>query len=100
MSKEVSRRDFLKSLKVLGVGVGATTLFLGTSNATTIFEDQPIVVATCGFGAGCSGGGGECGFGAGCSGSGSPGGGGQCGFGAGCSGGGGQCGFGAGCSGS
>ena len=95
MSKEVSRRDFLKSLKVLGVGVGATTLFLGTSNATTIFEDQPIVVATCGFGAGCSGGGGECGFGAGCSG-----GGGECGFGAGCSGGGGQCGFGAGCSGS
>ena len=87
MSKEVSRRDFLKSLKVLGVGVGATTLFLGTSNATTIFEDQPIVVATCGFGAGCSG-------------SGSPGGGGQCGFGAGCSGGGGECGFGAGCSGS
>lgn len=73
MSKEVSRRDFLKSLKVLGVGVGATTLFLGTSNATTIFEDQPIVVATCGLGAGCSGGG-------------SPGGGGQCGLGAGCSG--------------
>ena len=69
MSKEVSRRDFLKSLKVLGVGVGATTLFLGTSNATTIFEDQPIVGASCGFGAGCSVGGCECGFGAGCSGS-------------------------------
>ena len=49
---------------------------------------------TCGFGAGCSGGGGQCGFSAGCSG-----GGGQCGFSAGCSGGGGKCGFSAGCAG-
>ena len=44
-------------------------------------KEAIIVAGQCGFGSGCSGGGGTCGFGSGCSG-----GGGRCGFGYGCGG--------------
>lgn len=56
------------------------------------------VYGTCGYGSGCSGGGGDCGYGSGCGGEGT-GGQGRCGYGSGCSGGGGQCGYGSGCGG-
>ena len=103
------RRNFLKRIYKYAIGLsvfGFASVFglrrsgeirLGKMKDTEFGLSEAY--GTCGFGAGCAGGGGECGFGAGCAGEGKPGGGGQCGFGAGCAGGGGQCGFGAGCAG-
>ena len=68
---------------------------IGQKVADENTSNKPIVVATCGFSANCSGGGGECGFSANCSG-----GGGVCGFSADCAGGGGKCGLSADCAGS
>ena len=89
MSNEMSRRDFLKNLKKLGItaGVGSAVLFLGASNLNAgSFED--------------AGARGMCGAGMNCGGSGRPGGSGQCGAGMNCSGGSGQCGAGMNCGGS
>ena len=58
-------------------------------------SQKPEVIAMCGVGGGCAGGGGMCGVGGGCAG-----GGGMCGVGGGCAGGGGMCGVGGGCAGS
>ena len=71
-----ARRGFLKSAVITA---GAAAGFLGAvkfdakdgvkiGNSTVGFG-MSEAHATCGFGAGCSGGGGQCGFGAGCAGS-------------------------------
>lgn len=106
-----TRRDFLiKTLGFVGVGVGsalASKVNFDNSKDLGIAKtkdelNKAEAYATCGYGMGCSGGGGQCGFGMGCGGDGggSGGGGGQCGYGMGCSGGGGRCGYGMGCGGS
>jgi hypothetical protein len=102
MSDDLTRRRFLKYGMATASAIVASVV-VASVDKTTGFQVGRSKVnigmaqanATCGFGAGCAGGGGECGFGAGCAG-----GGGVCGFGAGCAGGGGVCGFGAGCAGS
>ena len=102
MSNEMSRRDFLKNLKKIGItaGVGSAVLFLGTSSLNAGSIEDASARGMCGSGLNCSGGGGECGAGLNCGGSGAPGGSGQCGSGLNCSGGGGQCGSGLNCAGS
>ena len=86
-----SRREFLaKSIGFIGLGITSVVVGktgfdpskgIGVAKSKPEQLDKPKAYATCGFGMGCSGGGGQCGFGMGCSG-----GGGQCGFGMGCSG--------------
>ena len=87
------RKFFAKSATFVGAGIGAIVLSdLKFDNSEPIkigeLKDETkeaiIVAGQCGFGSGCSGGGGTCGFGSGCSGGG--GGGGRCGFGYGCGG--------------
>ena len=63
MSNEMSRRDFLKNLKKLGItaGVGSAVLFLGASNLNAGSFEDAGARGMCGAGMNCSGGNGQCG---------------------------------------
>jgi len=79
MSKK-TRREFLKDAAkvslIAATGISASTLDIKFDHKDNIRIGKQKTAsvgmaeanATCGFGAGCAGGGGQCGFGAGCAG--------------------------------